>query len=885
MYKAASGQGVSGQYLILSSIDPCKASLPVMNQPSKVFQQALLFEQLAGILFERYHCQGPSYLLNAVIELYQGHMAVVVLCNSQTVSSALVHLADVSLAKYQLYFDLHALQSSVTYYMEALNHGKPSESHRIDAEVGLAYALKHRFEALCCYEDRSRALHILDDIMKRIDQYNPKWPWALAVDIIVRNSSYELGDTAISPDVLRAMLQNLTSVRRTLLPMSQYLLSLAAEAVLCEDIFHMSMGEPQSQYIDAGLEAVEKALQICVSQAEVKHHYILSRKFILHVLRGSTIKNQDGYLLQLEKTVGIAESMIQAASESSNKYLQSHSLACWAYSKRQLALRREDLDGMECAVKALKQALSLCPPLHCSKLMLVNNLAGALGDYFLQSGRVSALDDVIALEVPQSHCVERARGFALNVAEAMLHRALLSDKGTALRLVDKAHSICQRRKAYLTETRTFVGTPPVGAEAELKAVDLSIIRASRMRLQSGNAPILNVSEFPPPNRQNFDNASHLYRVYDFVYHLLAYVDTLISHARVSKNEAPLQEAETLLKQELSRGHTQVFIFRIDLLAAQADVEVARFEIRFGDTERLSKAWDLFRKASSITELRAKERFQACLRWATHATRNGCASDAFEAYSRAIEILPQVISHGEDVTGRIAALRQINGLAASSITVALSVGDICAAIGFMEKTRGILWSQSFQSQSFDSHALPMDLKARFLSITRDLEAADRLSWTTRRRKAEEFDETLKEIRALPGQERFLLPPALKEIEKILLTRQEYAVIIIPSRCFCDIVMLGGTCGHRHLRLDTTSTTRIEELEQQFGKICTNTREAQLEHCNSRAVKQVNSDTCESSKFSHSGAEILAELWSTLVNPIIKDLNIQVKQRPISIIYSY
>jgi hypothetical protein len=533
---------------------------------------------------------------------------------------------------------------------------------------------------------------------------------------------------------------------------------------------------------------------------------------------------------------------------------------------------------MERAVDAFKDAVTTCPDImmKCRNYSahIFNNLAVATILYFDQSGRITVIDEllsIVAKLLPQN--VLESPFFATNLAEAMLMRADVADIDSARALVHQTIRICQNRKI----SPSFIPDHDGQISREHIEVNLQLIRASRMQIRTGEHPYLSPKDILQLAQHSFlslppqETNSRLGLV-------LAQTDAWVLMSRIDDDVSHLEAGLALVERELRSSEMSSSIYVADLVAARADLLFAQAsQARLEDKKNiLDSAWDQYERAANSTSGRARERFQVCLRWAGHALGQEDATEAFKAYSYAIDILPQVVFLGEEVIGRIEALRQVNGLAASSVATALTVGNVSQAIEYLEQTRGILWLQSSRGTDSELTSIPEALRDRLVDVRVELENSDRLHWTTRRHKAEELSNVLSEIRQLPELSRFQLPPLMQDIQLALQERKASAVIIIPSTSYCDVIVLGMNSNRKpsdsiHLRLPQINIERIRVLAQRFSEASSVINTAPGSYDAPR--KMWKAVMPEELQFDAS-VPVLFELWTNLVYPVLQHMDIHV-----------
>lgn len=805
---------------------------------------------MENILFEYCQHTGPSNLNTAIITLYYAILDAAIVNAAPNVLTIRIRMGDVLCAEFERTHDLPALGRSIACYESVLGHQDSPIACRHHAQLGLAFPLFHRFKAVSTHDNCKRAVKILEEVSIHISTSDPlTQARVLVYQTLIKAAMMARLVMPLPVKDMRHMSTRLKSLPEALLPRSLLLLRLVAQAPLS---FALCVKTSDRLFFDQGLAAAGRASRLCAEEAEVLYHTILLELFDLHLMAQRYYWDPTG--IHLQAAIEIANRM--KSTRYANILTRCLSLSYWARVTLRLGMQREDLDDIEQTVETYKESVAMCPKTHILKLQLVNNLAGTLGQYFDHSGRVSVLDDLIALHHVYPNYVMEAAFFASNIAAAMIMRAQIADLGTARRPLDQAVGICQARKQTPVCNNNW---------KERGAIDLQLIQVSRVQLRLGFQTFMDMdnmlqlalsglrADLEPGARIGF---------------ILAQVDALVAQARDCNIDSPLMEAEELLRQESSLNGMASTVYTVDILAAQADVLVAMAHSG-DDTSVLYQAWAHYRRAVSATEGRARERFQACLRWVASAAEQGHASEAFKAYAFAIEILPQVAFLGEDIVGRIEALRQISGLASSSVAAALTSGNITSAIEFLERSRGILWQQSSPSQ------LPLDdlsteLRQKFTSINRALASADRLQWGARRRKAEEQGAVIAEIRAIPNFERFMLPPLMQDIHNVLSVGGGYSAVVVPSPSFSDVIILGGSKGPSHLRLAGLRLDYTEALIRALAMEGTSTRTMGVDRKIGMNVSTPN-DAVEG---------VLSDLWYYLVHPILKELRSQVSDRTIT-----
>jgi hypothetical protein len=838
---------------------------------SKFRERAQFITELASVLLEYFYCNGTAVLLIAAKELCQEHVKLATISNSLHKSMALARMGDVLFALYEQHWDPDDLERSIRFYQMAFSYSEAAFTSHCDIEVGLAWALWHRFQYYSTSDDCIKAVNILEAARDRIGVNSSGQTRILAA---ISRLRFQASTRSVIPPTSQSMaetLARLVALPKDTLSQSQYITSLIAEAYLN---MQLSMSSLEPQYLHDGFRAAKRALYLCPEQAIATRYHCEHVLYVLHFYASMHVRNEETvWESHINAAIEIANHMVSEAcaiSQQNTNMRYVNSLYFWGTVLGDRSNQLRDLDGMERSVSSLKEALSLCPSAHASKPTMLNNLTVVLNNYHHLTGQASVLDEMISLyDLGPDYLV--ANSFlATSVARAIMKRARISDPTTSTLLLNQAIDLCQRRKSV---PGFAVQRPMERIEVDMCMMH-AVVAQSRMGITPSSIDLstliqvaredLHLLEGIPAGRNHRTEL------------VLALVEWLHMQAITEHDMCILQEAEVIVDAELSTSARSVGPpnqWLQHLLSTQAELLVTRSNLGGLDQKLLMSAWKTFESAVQIPYTHLHERFQTCLHWASLATEQENLDSASTAYANAIALLPSVIFIGEDVIGRIEALRQVSGLSASSVTVALSRGEIDVAVDFLEKTRGILWSQSLQTRAPQLQSLPVSIRERFASLMHKVEDADPLQWSIRRQRAEELQKAVSEIRAMPSFERFLLPPLLIDIDSVLQREGGYTIIIVLSTTACDVLALGTPEGHTHFRLGPDlNIDRLRELSLGFGTVRSAARTAQRDGAIPRKI--FKAPIPHTSSLQDEGQSLLAELWVSLVHPIIKKLNISV-----------
>jgi hypothetical protein len=285
----------------------------------------------------------------------------------------------------------------------------------------------------------------------------------------------------------------------------------------------------------------------------------------------------------------------------------------------------------------------------------------------------------------------------------MIDRSQTTDPRATSTLLNRALRLLKSRSRCILDRQ------------EKSGVYYGLVQVSELQLHLGQTPSINSDERIALARESLSMSDH----YDRCEIAVSLVLSLIALADERKDCRLLDEAESIVDQELRSKS----IFHANLIAAKAELSVALYSLS-GVRESLGIAWDLYKSAVTNTTERARDRFRLALRWATSAEQHTCPSQALEAYTYAVQLLPRVAFLDRDVFGRMQALRDARGLSYRAAALALSVGRTHKAVELLEQSRGIIWSQSLHLRT-PSNILPSEYAAVVTDLCQKLENNDGL----------------------------------------------------------------------------------------------------------------------------------------------------------------
>lgn len=227
--------------------------------------------------------------------------------------------------------------------------------------------------------------------------------------------------------------------------------------------------------------------------------------------------------------------------------------------------------------------------------------------------------------------------------------------------------------------------------------------------------------------------------------------------------------------------------------------------RRSPAESDESARETFRAAAAIRTAPTSTRIEVAVHWAKSALRAGDVDDAVAGFAAALELLPRLAGRHLGRGDSEHWLARYAGLASDAAACALEADDPARAVTLLEQGRGVLLAQAIDGRSdlADLREREAELADRFARLTQELDTAetDRHggsddrggsgghsgSGAARRRElAAELDRVIDRVRAVPGLERFLLPPELSQL--VAEAAAGPVVMINVSATRCDAIAL-------------------------------------------------------------------------------------------------
>jgi hypothetical protein len=469
-----------------------------------------------------------------------------------------------------------------------------------------------------------------------------------------------------------------------------------------------------------------------------------------------------------------------------------------------------------------------------------------LGTHFQSSGRIEFLDEIISFA--DLDLVVKSQWVACNIAEALRDRAQLASSGTAFTLLQRAIHILEARSKSSPNLFTHEKAAiyrELGTVCDLQIqLGIEIDQGYRLQLARDAAALA---------QNSFEGRTEA---------MISLVSALLDRAVHNFSNSLVDEAEDIIHAALKDDQVLDHL-RVSLKALQSELQIVRASMHDALVD-LSAAWHAFEAIVSDTSARPRDRLRIAIRWATLAEGID-AKSALLAYQHAVDVLPQVGYIGEDLMGRVQALRQARDLAPRAASFALGIGDVEQAIQLLEHSRGVLWQQSLHLRP-PLHLLPPHLASQLADVSKTLDSNE-TNATERRKAAERFQSIIQQVRSEPGYENFLLPRTYDQLVRQL--PEGFVVWLVPSKSHCDVIIIESRNKTQvtHFRHAGLNLDRLQAIATAFTTV------------HASALRSIDRKTRpaplpKSDGTSQSHELLLEELWTSLVQKIIRSLDVPV-----------
>ncbi|KAF8153825.1 CHAT domain-containing protein [Crassisporium funariophilum] len=302
----------------------------------------------------------------------------------------------------------------------------------------------------------------------------------------------------------------------------------------------------------------------------------------------------------------------------------------------------------------------------------------------------------------------------------------------------------------------------------------------------------------------------------------------------------------------------------------------------GDLNDIHEAVVNYRLSATYSVGPPAIRLDGARNWAQISQTLSDSSQTLEAYKTAIQLVSEVAGLEQTIQKRHTNLVDISDLSVKAAAAAISLERHETALEWLEQGRCLVWNQlnSLRTPLDDLRARDRRLADRFLEVSRALEGSgsradfsgvigseasmgEKISLQeeadTHVKLAQQRDKLLAEVRSIPEFKDFLRPPEASQLLEHLPSDGPVIVINIhKSRCDA-LALLADSDTPLHIPLENITYEQADKLRNQLRR-----------YLSSHGVRLPSRKPAASSKDESAIHEVLCELWTRVVKPILDSL---------------
>ncbi|EIN09576.1 hypothetical protein PUNSTDRAFT_101453 [Punctularia strigosozonata HHB-11173 SS5] len=309
-----------------------------------------------------------------------------------------------------------------------------------------------------------------------------------------------------------------------------------------------------------------------------------------------------------------------------------------------------------------------------------------------------------------------------------------------------------------------------------------------------------------------------------------------------------------------------------------------------DIENLNEAIMLYREAISVY----LQRFERMLPLGGAGTNASVEllHSLLDAYDQTIKLMPHIALVGLDPVQRLSSLEGAQWIAVNAAVRALHIDQVPRAIELLEQGRAVFWSQALRLRTqFDE--LPSGMSRKLMDLAKVLEdGPDHCTPSSdqgpnvpgssaavggeRRRKSEEFERLIEEVRRTPGLERFLLHEPLSSLSDAATNGP--VILLVPGAAQSHALILRAGSPPLHVQLlditESVAAGYAEALRRDGAEYRSMYRKRKMElRANDSGSTGFGALQASPPNCGDEDEEcILQELWIRVVRPIIRGTQI-------------
>jgi tetratricopeptide (TPR) repeat protein len=253
----------------------------------------------------------------------------------------------------------------------------------------------------------------------------------------------------------------------------------------------------------------------------------------------------------------------------------------------------------------------------------------------------------------------------------------------------------------------------------------------------------------------------------------------------------------------------------------------------------------------------------------------------EVYAKIVDRLPLVAGFVLDMSSRLQSLKLANRIGSDACVAALLVEQPAAAVTLLDRAHGVIWTQALHQRDPRMEGAPRDLAGELEDLLRriatsapvDPARVPGLPQDFRYRQNIRIQALLREIRAMPGLERFMLGSTYETLREA--ARDHPVVVLVAARdhAFALIMSSSAHAGPDILRLDVANDT-LQSFANSVEKTNLRYRGCTLSRQDVPLAESVDLDRAMRPGDHPTRRSPLARLWLSVVKPVLIHLGLTV-----------
>jgi tetratricopeptide (TPR) repeat protein len=528
-----------------------------------------------------------------------------------------------------------------------------------------------------------------------------------------------------------------------------------------------------------------------------------------------------------------------------------------------------DIALLDEAIELNRKALGLRPPGHPARERSCNNLGNTLHARYEQCGDLTLLDEAIELKrealalLPPGN-PERAVN-CNNLANSLRTRYTQCDD---LTLLDKAIEL---------EREALALHPPGDPMRARSCNNLSASLYARYQrcddltlLDEVDKLVREALALRPPG-----HPMHLLSCRNLSYSLMNCYDR-------TKNSALLDEAIKpggyALDSDTSvdASHSFAVLAQLHLIPHTSHFSIVKalhyLDLSFGSD--VNDIHDLFR--STIANLFRVWDLSSI--WTPETRLLLCG-----VYVKIIDRLPLVAGFVLNTPSQLQVLKSTHHIGTDACVAAMLAGQLSQAVELLDRSHGIVWTQALHQRDPRMEGAPPELASELERLLRAMATAAPINigeeasyhhQDVRHKNSNMIQAILREVRAKPGLERFMLGSTYTTLREAAHNHPVVVLVAGRSQAFALIMPSSSHTSPDILRLDITSAT-LQSFANSVGQANLRFRECSPSGQDVPLVNLIGPDRAMRPGDHLTHRSPLARLWLSVVKPVLTHLGLTVR----------